>query len=67
MLHTKSQGHWPSDSVENFKQGSNTFISGHGGHLDHGTRTICINCELPIMFIIDPEFTAVLHCSDWLK
>ena len=39
MLHTKSQGHWPSGSeVEDLKR---VFtIYGSGGHLGHVTRTI---------------------------
>ena len=41
MLHTKSQGHWPSGSGEDFYR---VFtIDGRGGHLGHVTRTISTN------------------------
>ena len=42
MLHTKSQGHWPSGS------GGEDFlmvftIYGRGGHLGHVTKIFCVN------------------------
>ena len=42
MLHTKSQGHWPSGiGEEDFLK---VFtIYGHGGHLCHVTKIFCIN------------------------
>ena len=41
MLHTKSQGHQPSGSGEDFEM---VFtIYGRSGHLDHVTKIFCIN------------------------
>ena len=41
MLHTKSQGHQPSGSGEDFQR---VFtIYGYVGHLGHVTKTICKN------------------------
>ena len=41
MLYTKSQGHWPFGSRRRYLK--DFTIYGHGGHLGHVTRTICIN------------------------
>ena len=41
MLHTKSHGHQPSGSGEDFKGFS--IIYGYVGHLGHVTRTVCKN------------------------
>ena len=52
MLHTKSQGHWPSGSVEeDFLRVFNIYW--RGGHLGHGTRSIYINFGYHVF--IDPE------------
>ena len=41
MLPTKSQGHWPYGSGEDFKKVSTIY--GRGGHLCHATKIFCIN------------------------
>ena len=42
MLHTKSQGHWPSGSwVEDFL--SVFTVYGHGGYFGHVTKIFHIN------------------------
>ena len=41
MLHTKYQGHWPFGSREEDIYRVYTLY-GHGSHLGHVTRTICI-------------------------
>ena len=42
MIHTKSQGHWPSGSGE--EDFLKVFtIYGHGSHLCHVTLISCIN------------------------
>ena len=47
MLHTKSQGHRPSGSGEDFLR---VFtIYGHGSHLGHVTKTIWTNFRSPIL------------------
>ena len=47
MLHTKSQGHLPSGSGEDFLR---VFtIYGRGGHLGHVTKTIWTNLRYPIL------------------
>ena len=55
MLHTKSQGHWPSGSgEEDFKM---VFtIYGRGGHLGHVTTIFCINFGLLIISSLHMKF-----------
>ena len=55
MLHTKSQGHWPSGSgVEDFLR---VFtIYGHGGHLGHVTRTIWTNFRSRVLRSLHMKF-----------
>ena len=48
MLHTKSQGHWPSGSGEEVFKG--LTIYGRGGHPGHMTKTIWINFRSPILY-----------------
>ena len=43
MLHTKSQGNWPSGSGEEDSSLKVFTIYGRGGHLGHVTRTISTN------------------------
>ena len=55
MLHTKSQGHWPSGSgEEDFKR---VFtIYGHGGYLGQVTRTISTNFRSRVLRSIHMKF-----------
>ena len=51
MLHSKLQGH------RSIGSGGDDFLKvftiyGHGDHLDHVTKLICINFHLPITFYV---------------
>ena len=55
MLHTKSQGHWPSGSGE--EDFLRVFtIYGRGCHLGHVTKIFCINFGLLIIRSIHMKF-----------
>ena len=55
MLHTKSQGHWPSGSGE--EDFLKVFtIYGHGGHLCHMTKIFCINFDYLIIRSLHMKF-----------
>ena len=54
MLHTKSQGHRPSGSGEDFLR---VFtIYGRGGHLGHETRTILTNFSSRVLRSLHMKF-----------
>ena len=55
MLHTNSQGHWPSGSGEEDFYKVFT-IYGHGGHLGHETKVFCINFGLLIIRSLHIKF-----------
>ena len=54
MLHTKSQGHRPSDSGEDFLRGFTIY--GRGSHLSHVTKVFCINFGLFIIRSLHMKF-----------
>ena len=47
MLHTKSQGHWPSGSGGDSEKVFTIYR--HGGHLCHVTKIFCKNFGLLII------------------
>ena len=47
MLHTKTQGHWPFGSLEDFVKFFTIYE--HSGHLGHVTRNICANFLSPTL------------------
>ena len=55
MLHTKSQGHWPSGSGE--EDFLKVFtIYWYGGHLCHVTKIFCIKVGLLIIRSLHMKF-----------
>ena len=76
MLHTKSQGHWPSGAVEDFKRFLIPVYLGMVAILIMGPEQFVLtvtnlSCLLLTQTFFDRSppsiFTVVLHCSNWLK
>ena len=62
MLHTKSQGHWPSGSGEEDFLRVLT-IYGRGGHFGHVTKTIWTNFRSPILRSLHMKYEINWPCS----
>ena len=63
MLHTKFQGHWSIASGEEdfFKVFT---IYGHGGHVGHVTKHICINFHLHSPLSFQMNFRSKFYWTD---
>ena len=55
MLHTKSQGHWPFGSGEDYF--GRVFLPHMGSNLDHVTQTMQINLRSPILLRLRMKFS----------